>query len=176
MPDPERCVAHPSRPAVDRCPTCDRPRCGADAEGLRCAVCAVDRSAPARRPAGPRELLVRSALAAHVTGVALGYVLAEYPGSPLFAYLAPLVGGMVVVSAATAAAGEPRGPLLRTVRAVGTLYALLATALGFLLDGTYRLVGLNHHVLLPYLAAGAAAWLWSRPPRPVRVPRDAAGS
>lgn len=164
MAESERCVAHPSRPSVDHCPTCQRPRCGADAGGRRCAVCSVDRSEPVVPAAPPRELLVRAALAAHVTALAIGLVLSEYPGSPYFAYLAPLVGGMAVTAAATAAAAEPRGPLLRSVRAVGVLYALLATALGFVIEGTYAVAELSPRVLLPYALAAAGAWYWTRPP------------
>ncbi|HUR52174.1 MAG TPA: hypothetical protein VMZ11_08625 [Mycobacteriales bacterium] len=161
---PDRCVAHPSRPAVDRCPVCDRPRCGADASGPGCAVC-HGRAAVEPRAASLLELLVRAALGAHALAVVAGVVLQEYPGSPVFGYLAPAVGGAAVGAAATAAAGEPRGPHLQPVRIVAVVYALLATALGFALEGTYDVYEPRVSVLLPYVAAAAAAWFWTKPPK-----------
>ena len=165
----ERCVAHPSRPAVDLCPVCDRPRCGADAKGPGCAVCG-GKTAVVRRPASAPELLVRAALACHAVALVTGVVLQEYPGAPVFQYLAPAVGGAAVGAAATAAAGEPRGPLLARVRVLAVVYSVLATAFGFVLDDTYGVLDAKTEVLLPYLAAAAAAWLWTRPPKP-RAPR-----
>ena len=161
----ERCVAHPSRPAVDSCPVCDRPRCGADAKGAGCAVCG-GKVAVVRRPAPAPELLVRSAIACHVVAIVTGVVLQEYPGSPVFQYLAPAVGGAAVGAAATAAAGEPRGMLLLRVRVLAVVYSVLATGYGFVLEGTYKVYDLKGVVLLPYVAAGLAAWLWTRPPKP----------
>src|SRR2546428_12518060 len=75
--DPERCVAHPSRPAVDHCPVCERPRCGADATGPGCAVCG-GALVGARRPASDAELVVRAALACHVIALVAGVGLQEY--------------------------------------------------------------------------------------------------
>ena len=61
-----RCAAHPSRPAVDACPVCERARCDADralAPGGGCTVCTGGDTAipldPVRRKALDRELLVR---------------------------------------------------------------------------------------------------------------------
>jgi hypothetical protein len=122
-----------------------------------------------RRPAPAPELLVRAALACQVVGLVTGVVLQEYPGAPVFQYLAPAVGGAAVGAAATAAAGEPRGPLLVRVRVLAVVYSVLATGLGFMLDGTYGVLDAKAEVLLPYLAAGAAAWLWTRPPKPRKV-------
>jgi hypothetical protein len=162
---PDRCVAHPSRPAVDRCPVCDRPRCGADATGPGCAVChGVDAEAAVRTPSA-LEVVVRAALAAHVLALVAGVVLQEYPGSPFFQYVAPAVGGAAVSAGATAAAGEPRGPVIRAIRVVVTVYAVLAVAFGFSLEGTYDVLEARGAVLLPYLCAGVAALLWTRPPR-----------
>jgi hypothetical protein len=42
---------------------------------------------------------------------------------------------------------------------------VLATAYGFVLEGTYGVLDARKEVLLPYLLSGAAAWLWTRPPR-----------
>lgn len=162
----ERCVAHPSRPAVDHCPVCGRPRCGADASSRGCAVCGGTGEAAPRRPASLLELLVRAMLSAHTTALLAGVVLAEYPGSPFFQYAAPAVGGAAVGAAATAGAGEPRGAVLQRVRLVAVLYAVLATAFGFVLDGTYGVLDAKRAVLVPYVVAGLAAWLWTRPPAP----------
>jgi hypothetical protein len=174
MSSDERCVAHPSRPAVDHCPVCERPRCGADTVGPGCAVCHGGRSVRVSRPPSGLELLVRAALACHVLALAAGVILQEYPGAPVFQYVAPLVGGAAVGAAATAAAGEPRGPLLQRVRVLAVGYAVLATAFGFMLDGTYGVLDGQRAVLLPYLISGAAAWLWTRPPKR-RVRASAAG-
>lgn len=170
----ERCVAHPGRPAVDHCPVCDRPRCGADTSRRGCAVCGGTAEGSTSRPASPAELLVRAVLAAHATALVAGVVLAEYPGSPFFQYAAPAVGGAAVGAAATAAAGEPRGGALQRVRAVATVYAVLATAFGFVLDRTYGVLDTDRAVLVPYAIAGLAAWVWTRAPAPrVRASADA---
>jgi hypothetical protein len=161
---PERCVAHPSRPAVAHSPVCERPRCGADARGRGCAIC-KGRSSTQARPASTRELVVRAALASHLMAIATGLVLQEYPGAPLFGYVAPAVGGAAVGAVATAAAGEPRGPVLRVIRALATLYGVLATAFGFALEGTYDVWEPRVAVLGPYACAAVATWLWTRPPR-----------
>lgn len=167
----ERCVAHPSRPAVDRCPVCDRPRCGADAafESRGCAICHGGLGASAPAQASERELLVRAALAANALALLAGVVLQEYPGAPVFQYLAPAMAGAAVGAVATAAAGEPRGLLLTRVRVLATGYAVLASGLGFMLDGTYGVLDPSVSVLVPYLMAGAGAWLWTRPPRAKRA-------
>lgn len=170
----ERCVAHPARPAVDRCPVCDRPRCGADTTGRGCGVCHGTAAGATGRPASARELVVRAVLAAHGAALVAGVVLAQYPGSPVFQYAAPAVGGAAVGAAATAAAGEPRGPLLQRVRALAVGYAVLAAGFGFVLDGTYGVLDLDQAVLVPYVVAGLSAWLWTRPPKPrVRASEDA---
>jgi hypothetical protein len=159
----ERCVAHPARPAVDRCPTCGRPRCGADALGLQCEICA--HPAVGTPPAPALERLVRGALGASAMALLGGVVLQEYVGAPYFAYLAPAITGVAVASAATAASGEPQGPVLQRVRLAAVLYAVLAAGLGFALDRTYGVFTARVDVVGPYLVGGAAAWLWSAPPR-----------
>jgi hypothetical protein len=127
-------------------------------------VCGGKGEAAPGRPAGPFELLVRAALAAHVTALVAGVVLAEYPGSPVFQYAAPAIGGAAVGAAATAGAGEPRGAVLQRVRLLAVVYAVLAAAFGFVLDGTYGVLDSRRAVLVPYVVAGVAAWLWTRPP------------
>jgi hypothetical protein len=169
-PPPHRCAAHPARLAVDTCPVCQRDRCGADAAqapGGGCTLCLGLRGNARDYPAaGPRELLVRAALVANVLAVAGAYVNAEYVGAPLFQYLAPAVLGVLCGGGATAAAGSPRrGPLSTRVRAVATLYAVLGSALGFVLEGTYAATSISVDVLLPYLITAAAAWFWTAPPK-----------
>lgn len=138
---------------------------------MGCAVCGGVVSL--RRPASAQELLVRAGLACQAVALVAGVVLQEYPGSPVFEYLAPAVAGAAIGAVATAATGEPRGALLTRVRVVAVAYAVLATAFGFMLDGTYDVVDTTPAVLLPYLAAAAAAWLWTRPPKArVRASED----
>lgn len=159
-----RCAVHPVRPAVDACPVCGRPRCAADAAGEGCAVCGGTREAVPRPAPAPLERLVRSALAA--TGAALlgGVVAAQYVGAELFAYLTPFVVGVLVAAAAQSASGGPRsGPAVRQVRLVAVLYALLGTALGFVLEQSEGLVSTS--TLLPYAAAVAGVLLWTLPPK-----------
>ncbi len=168
---PARCAAHPGRPAVDVCPVCSRPRCGADrvsAPGGGCAVCLGEAGARRRRypPATGPEILVRATLAAQAAAVSWGYVTAEYVGAGVFRYLSPAVLGILCGGAATAAAGTPRTGVLTTrVRQLAVVYAVLGAALGFVLEGTYRVLAGSLDVLVPYAIAGAAAWLWTAPPR-----------
>jgi hypothetical protein len=173
MPPPARCAAHPARPAVNACPVCARLRCGADAAlapGGGCTVCLGTTGTPRSYPApGERELLVRGALVANALSLGGGYVNAEYVGSPVFQYLAPAVLGVLCGGGAVAAAATPHGgPLSTRVRAVATVYAVLGSALGFVLEGTYAATSSSLDVLLPYAITAAAAWLWTAPPKPKR--------
>ncbi len=168
-----RCAAHPSRPAVDACPVCERPRCDADralAPGGGCTVCTGGDKAvvldPVRGKARDRELLVRAALGANAAAIAWGYVTSEYVGAELFAYLSPAVLGVLCGGAATAASGSPAaGALSNRIRLVCVLYALLGTAFGFVLEGTYGALSASTDVLIPYAIAAAAAALWTTPPK-----------
>ena len=68
--------------------------------------------------------------------------------------------------AATAAAGTPGpGVLSNRVRLVAVLFAVLGSALGFVLEGTYGALSAHLDVLVPYAIAAGAAWLWTAPPR-----------
>lgn len=169
-----RCAVHPGRPAVDRCPVCDRPRCGADLAAGReegCEVCRGERATDRdlQRPAPHFELLVRALVAANLSATAWSFVLAEYVDAPLFKYLAPMVLGILVGAVASAAAGSPRGGRLgHQVRVVSVGYAVLGAGLGFVLEGTYSARPSSLHVLIPYAIAAAGAWLWTAPPRAVR--------
>ncbi|MGB8652834.1 MAG: hypothetical protein WCD35_19470 [Mycobacteriales bacterium] len=168
-----RCAAHPGRPAVDACPVCDRPRCGADAQaapGEGCAVCEGGPArVPLRRPPGDLELLVRATLAGDAAAIALGYVSAEYVQSGLLAYLSSFALGVLVGGAASAAARHPRGVLGARVRGLALLLAVLGVGLGFVLEGTYGVLDLRLDVLLSYLLAVAGCWLWTAPPKRVRA-------
>lgn len=167
---PQRCAAHPGRPAVDACPLCARPRCGADAAAARgggCEVCRGAARVPAHRPAGRRELLVRGVLGANLTAVVWGFVEAEYVQAGVFQYLAPLVLGAFTGGVAMAAAGHPRGTVGTRLRLAAVGYALLGCAFGFVLEGTFRPLSTASDVLVPYLLAAAGCWLWTLPPKVV---------
>jgi len=175
-----RCATHPGRPAVDRCPVCGRPRCGACATGPGCRICTPadggeGDSRPARtgpRPPDPLERGVRGALAATAAALAGGVVASEYVGAPVFALLAPLVLGVLCGAAATRAAStDGRRRLGRTVRALAALYAVLGTGFGFLLEGSARPLSTSSDVLLAYAAALVGAVAWTLPPRRPRRPR-----
>ncbi len=109
--------------------------------------------------------LLKATLAANAVAIAMGYVVAEYVQAELFAYLAPLVLGLLTGFAATSAAGNPRGALARRVRAVCVVYSVLGTAFGFVLEGTYGALAASTDVLVPYLLAGGAAAAWTTPPK-----------
>jgi len=159
-----RCAAHPARPAVDSCPRCRRPRCGADAAGPGCLLCAASLLPTKGRPAAALELLVRASLAAHAAAFVAGLVNSEYIGSDYFSYVAPAIAGIATGAAATAAA--PSRHVLRFVRIVAVAYGVLAVAIGLAVEGTYDPVEVVElEVLVPYALAGAAAWLWTAPPR-----------
>lgn len=132
-----------------------------------------------RRPGrGPDDLerWIRGTLAAAAVALAGGVVVSEYVGAPVFALLAPVVLGVLCGAAALRAAGtDGRGRLGRAVRGVCALYALLGTALGFLLEGSRRPAELRADVLLPYAAAVLGALAWTVPPRRARRRKGAAG-
>ena len=164
----ERCAAHPGRPAVDHCPVCSRPRCGADQLPFGgCTLCLVtpeDPIAVRRRPRQP-ELLVRGVLAAYATSIVWAEVTSEYVGADWFQYLAPGLLGILCGGAAVAAAGNPRrGILLARVRAAAVLCSLLGVGLGFLLENPFARPPLDLPTIAAYVIAGAAAWLWTAPP------------
>jgi hypothetical protein len=164
----ERCAAHPSRPAVDRCPVCDRPRCGADAAGPACAACGGGgATGPRIAPPTDLERLVRAALAAFAVALLGGLVASEYVGATVFSYVGPFVVGVVCGGAATKAAGtDGRGQLGLRVRAIGALLGVLGVGFGFLQEQSLEPVSADLHVLLPYVCAVAGAVLWTVPPRP----------
>lgn len=164
-----RCAVHPGRPAVDTCPVCERPRCGADAATLRgCLACSgvSESAAPTTPPPTGPEQLVRGALAAYVVGLLGGVIGSEYVGATVFEYLGPFVVGVVCGGAATRAAGtDGSGPVGQRVRGVAALIAVLSVALGFVLEESQDVLSASLDVLLPYAAAVAGALLWTMPPR-----------
>jgi len=170
-----RCAVHPARPAVDSCPTCGRPRCGADARALpsACHACAdtplVAEVAPPR-PVADDERLVRGALAAYAVAVVGGWIVSEYVGATLFSYAGPFLLGLFCGTAATRAAGTDRsaaarGPAAQRVRWVAVALSVLGVALGFLLEGSRSPVSGSLDVLGPYVLALAGGWLGTLPPR-----------
>lgn len=119
---------------------------------------------------------MRAALAANATSVAMGYVAAEYVQADLFKWLAPAVLGVLTGLAATSASRNPRDLFLaRRVRLVSGVYALLGTAYGFVLEGTFGVFSSSTDVWVPYLVAVAAAWAWTTPPRKKKVTAASAG-
>ena len=166
-----RCAVHGVRRAVDFCPVCTRPRCGADAAlapGGGCPVCLGDSGRPQVVASTPLEQVVRAALAA--SGVALlgGIVASQYVGAELFAYLTPFVVGVLVAVAAQAASGAPRtGPVARRLRRLACAYAVLGVGLGFVLEQSEGPFAAG--ALLPYAAAVAGVVVWMLPPKRQRV-------
>lgn len=145
---------------------CGRARCAADAAALGqagCPACAA-RPRPRHRAPTALERLLRGALAALGAAVLAGTVSAQYVGAELFAYLAPLVVGVVCGAAAQAAAGGPRrGTTAVRVRAVAAACAVLGVGLGLLLEGSEQPV--SSAAALPAALAVVGAVVWTAPPR-----------
>ncbi|GAC1439264.1 MAG: hypothetical protein NVSMB55_00120 [Mycobacteriales bacterium] len=165
-----RCAVHPSRPAVDVCPVCQRPRCGADAvaPGAGCLACTTPGPAQAATAvrASDLERLVRAALAGYAVALLGGVIGSEYVGATVFEYLGPFVVGVVCGGATTKAADtDGRDPLGRRVRALAAVAAVLSVALGFVLEQSQHVLSLRVTVIAPYVAAVAGALLWTMPPR-----------
>jgi hypothetical protein len=147
---------------------CTRPRCGADAAdalGGGCAVCHGVAEVQAHVPPSRLELLVRGVVGANLTAVAWGFVEAEYVQASFFEYAAPAILGAFVGGVALAASGQPRGVDGTRMRLVAVLYALLGCAFGFVKEGTFGALSTSSDVLVPYLVAAAACWLWTLPPK-----------
>jgi hypothetical protein len=171
-----RCAVHPSRPAVDDCPVCGRPRCGADVASVAsgCLGCAGETEAPAPtgRPPGDLERLVRATLAAYAVALLGGPIGSEYVGATIFEYLGPFVVGMLCGAAATRAAHtNGRDRIGQAVRGIAAAVALLGVAFSFVLEKSQDVLSMSPDVLLPYAAAVAGALLWTMPPR-IRPPAD----
>jgi hypothetical protein len=163
-----RCAVHPMLPAYDACPVCERPRCEHDATlapGGGCLACEGRRGRPKPPPADLRALAGAGVVCGLVI-VPTGFVSSEYVGAGLVGYVVPLFVGIVVSMAAEAGAGKARGTPLRAVAAV---YSVLAIAVGLRLP---RAAGSPFspvlRVLVLYVLAAVASWLWTLPPRPAK--------
>lgn len=169
-----RCAVHPSRPAFDTCPVCDRPRCAVDArfgdEG--CASCVARRAtrAPALE-AGPAALaaLTGGAIAANLVTIVGGGIASEYVGAKVFSIVMPgLVGAAVggcTLAAARYASRRPKLPdgMRASLRAMAMAYAVISVGYGFRFASTpYAHVG---RWLPPMIAAAVGALLWTLPPQ-----------
>ena len=160
-----RCAAHPARPAVDECPVCGRPRCGADARlapGGGCLQCRGKLETAVAPPDFQRDLgrLIAGTLAALLLAELLAPVVSEYVGAAWFAEITPFLLGLAcAVAAAAAARTHGHGRLDIAVRAIGGLAGVLGTALAFrLVPGSLSPFHPAGTVLPPYGCAllGAA--------------------
>jgi hypothetical protein len=166
-----RCATHPARLALDACSRCGRDRCAEDAArygDAGCAVCAVaKRGLPARRP----ERVVRAALAALAASYPTGWVAAQYVNVEYMSLLWPLVLGIAVSWASSAAAGRRERADQPGVLAAAAAGALLGTALGFrIFDIPVTPLEPLHVVWGPYAAALVGVLIWPLVfgvPRPV---------
>ena len=104
-----RRAAHPGRPAVDLCPLCAWPRCGADVLGGSCAVCGGAAQAAARHPGrSPIGSWVRVVAVGYVVvGMALGFLL-EGTYVPVSLKLDVLVASVIAAGAAWLWTAPPR--------------------------------------------------------------------
>jgi hypothetical protein len=161
-----RCASHPARPAVDDCPVCGRPRCGADAAlapGGGCPQCGGASTAVVAPPTPQRQAarLVAATLAALLLAEVLAPVVSEYVGAKGFAEITPFLLGLACGAvAAIAARSHGRGRTDTVARAIGGVAAVLGTAFAFrLVPGGQDPFGPAGTVLPPYASAivGAAA-------------------
>jgi hypothetical protein len=172
-----RCAVHPARRAVDACPVCGRPRCGADAAGYGragCSACtAVVSAAPA---AGRAELVVRAGLAAMAVALLGGWIGTQYARNRGFSLITPALVGVGVAWAASAAVAG--GKISR--RVVSVISAVAAVASAALAFRVYAAGGLSPlhpagRVLPPYVAAVTGVLVWPLlfgPPKRPRPPES----
>lgn len=160
-----RCAVHPSLPAVDTCPVCERPRCAADsaaAPGGGCLAC-EGRKARQGPPPVDVEALVRAGAACNVTAIVTGVIASQYVGAGWVGWVTPGFVAIVVSIAAENAAGAKRGTKLR---ALSAFYSVLAVAVGFQSPRAAETpFSLEAGVLVPYAVAALTSWLWTVPPR-----------
>ena len=160
----QRCAVHPARPAVDSCPVCGRPRCGADvraAPGGGCLQCGGLPAEVRPRAAGDREFMqvIAALLSSLLLAELLAPVVSEYVGAKAFAEITPFLLGLACASTAAAAARtHGHGRIDVIARAIGGLAAVLGTAFAFILvPGTQDIFGPAGTVLPPYASAIAGA-------------------
>jgi len=168
-----RCAVHPSLPAYDRCPVCDRARCAADADAAPGGGCLACQGARGKKGPPPLDLrsLVAAAALADVVAIFTGLVASEYVGAGFVGWVVPGFVGIVVSMAAEFAAGKRRG---RALRYLAAFYSVLGVAVGF--QSPYAAetpFSLRWQVLGPYAVAAAASWLWTVPPRVKKKPDPA---
>src|SRR3954468_11791214 len=164
-----RCAVHPARPAVDQCPVCGRPRCGADARsapGGGCLACGGVDETTQRPPDRQSEAarIIAGTLTAILLAELLAPVVSEYVGAKWFAEITPFLLGLACATAATAAARtHGRGRLDPVMRAIGGVAAVLGTVFAFrLVTGGQDPFGPAGTVLPPYgfaLAGAAVSYL-----------------
>ena len=159
-----RCAQHPARLAVDTCPRCARPRCGADQASYARRGCAACLDPTPVVPAAPyRERVLRAGLAAFAVALVGGWIGTQYVDVQYFSVLAPGLVGLATGWAAAAAAGGPADPHLRRMTLlIAALAAVLSAGLAFRLEsgGGQDPLGGWGEVGPPYLAAviGTLAW------------------
>jgi uncharacterized membrane protein (UPF0136 family) len=135
-----------------------------------CPACA--RPQASAQPAGGRELLVRSGLAAYAVALVGGWIGTQYVRNSGFSLIAPALVGVAAAWAAAAAAGANTRRVTLAVAAAGSV---LSAALAF---RVYAAGGLSPwhpagRVLPPYAAAVAGVLVWPvlfGPPRRARPP------
>jgi hypothetical protein len=158
-----RCATHPARRAVDVCPVCDRPRCGADAAGFAVAGCPACVTSVGDAPsAGTTELLVRAGLATLAVALVGGWIGTQYVRNRGFSLIAPAIVGMAAAWAASAAVGGSARLSRRLASALAAAAAVLSAALAFRVYAAGGLSPLHPagRVLPPYAAAVAGVLAW----------------
>lgn len=174
-----RCALHPARLAVDSCPNCTRPRCGADAASYGDRGCAACLDPAPAVPAAPYlERLVRAGAGAFVVALVGGWIATQYVDVQYFSLVAPGLVGLATGWAASAAAGGPADVRVRRVTlGVGAVAAVLSAGLAFRLEsgGGQNPISSWDEVGPPYVAAviGTLAWpIVFAPPARKRRPSD----
>ncbi len=166
-----RCAVHPSLPAADACPVCDRPRCASDAAtapGGGCLACQGRRGKAAPPPMDLRGY-VGAAVCASLAGGIGGLIASEYVGTGVIHAMVAGFLGVVVAMAAEYGAGKRRG---RNLRILAAAYSVLGMAIAF--QSPYAVgepFDLHWRVLGSYALAAGAAWFWTMPPRPKGKPK-----
>jgi len=147
----ERCAAHPSRPAHEHCPRCDRPRCEADAQAFGATGCgACEAGRRLARPVGLLEVGIRAGVACIPVVVVGGWIATQYVYDHIFSLVVPGVVGFAACLVASAAAGRHDRSASIAVITVAAFAGILGTAFGF-----HLLAGGRQSVLRPWNVVGA---------------------
>jgi hypothetical protein len=148
---PRRCLAHPARPAHDRCPRCDRPRCDADAAEYAdrgCGICHA--SSSEAQPASVLEIGVRAGLASLPVALIGGWIATQYVYDHVFSLVVPGLVGLTTGWVASAAVPRRQRSARWLALPIAAVAAVLGTALGF-----HLLPGGRQSVLRPFSVVGA---------------------